>query len=175
MANGLVWYSKDAGRRVWPPKGVGGCSRVPSLISCKHHRGMVVGFGFLLILTYRQYAASHKAQMKHLYSSDWPQAVWTGHRKPTHAKWAMHWPCGHPQTPQTPLPQVVFPHGHGHSVPNSQEIQLVSHKSRKLALASWSCSCFSKSRKLALASWSCSCFSKLSDGVDTPQKPQIID
>ena len=32
-----------------------------------------------------------------------------------------------------------------------------------------------KSRKLALASWSCSCFSKLSDGVDAPQKPQIID
>ena len=31
------------------------------------------------------------------------------------------------------------------------------------------------SRKLALASWSCSCFSKLSDGVDAPQKPQIID
>ena len=28
-----------------------------------------------------------------------------------------------------------------------------------------------KSRKVALASWSCSCFSKLSDGVDAPQKP----
>ena len=34
---------------------------------------------------------------------------------------------------------------------------------------------FDYSRKLALASWSCSCFSKLSDGVDAPQKPQIID